>query len=336
MPEQLATTPCRPPEAHAAAAFARGTERPVRVIFDTDFSPDVDDVGALAILHALADQGEAEILGVVISSGDRYAVGAVSAVNTYYGRPNLPIGVTRQPTVTTDSPYTRALALDFPHPLAAENAPAVPEAVNIYRQLLAAQPDRSVTIISVGFLNNMKDLLHSAPDAVSERSGVELVNAKVARVVMMGGHYPDSASHPAGAEYNFQMDGASTYAVIEEWPTPVVFSGFELGVDIITGAALQEQTPPDHPVRVAYKLYTGGAGRNSWDLVTVHYAVRGSAGGYQLCAGGSNEVTREGQNRWNTSATSRPHAYLIASVAKETIEKEIEALLVQPPQRISR
>jgi inosine-uridine nucleoside N-ribohydrolase len=330
------TTQYHLPHDHQAVAFLKGTEQPVPIIFDTDYSPDVDDVGALAILHAFADQGEAEILGVVISSGDPYAAGAVSAVNAYYGRPGLPIGITRQPTVTTDSPYTQALALDFPHALAVANAPAVPDAVTIYRQLLATQPDQSVTIVCVGFLNNLYDLLHSAPDHTSELPGLELAKTKVARVVMMGGHYPDSASHPAGAEYNFAMDAKSTYAVIREWPTPIIFSGFELGVDIMTGATLQEQTPPENPVRVAYKRYTGGDGRNSWDLVTVHYAVRGSAGGYQLSDGGSNEVTPDGQNRWNPSLTTSQHAYIMATVPKGTIENEIEKLLVQPPQRASR
>jgi inosine-uridine nucleoside N-ribohydrolase len=333
------------------AAFARGTDQPVPIILDTDFSPDVDDVGALAILHALAGRGEADILGVVISSGDPYSARAVSTVNTYYNRPDLPIGITWHPTVITDSPYTKTLALDFPNHLAKESMPAAPRAVDVYRQLLAAQPDRSVTIVSIGFLNNLRDLLNSAPDDISDLSGLELVKTKVARVVMMGGHYPDSALHPAGAEYNFVMDAESTYAVINDWPTAIIFSGLELGVDIITGATLQEQTPPENPVRVAYKLYTGGGGRNSWDLVTVHYAVRGSGGihaggkhasgihaggGYQLYAGGGNEVSRDGKNRWNTSLTTKLHAYLLKTVPKETIENEIENLLVQPPQKVSR
>jgi inosine-uridine nucleoside N-ribohydrolase len=334
MPRQPETAQCHPPNEHQAAAFTHGTDQPVPIILDTDFSPDVDDVGALAILHAFADQGEADILGVVISSGDSCAPRAVATVNHYYGRPNIPIGITWNPTVTTDSPYTRALALNFPNDLQEEITSVAPNAVKVYRKLLAAQPDRSVTIVSIGFLNNMRDLLDSAPDDISELSGLELAKTKVARVVMMGGHYPDSVSHPAGAEYNFVMDAESAYAVIREWPTPIIFSGFELGVDIMTGAALQEQTPPDNPVRVAYKLYTGGDGRNSWDLVTVHYAVRGSAGGYQLCAGGGNEVTRDGKNRWSTSVTTKQHAYLINTVPKEEIKNVIENLLVQPPQRV--
>ena len=39
-----------------------------KVIFDTDMYTDFDDVGALAVLHALADAGECEILGTVVST----------------------------------------------------------------------------------------------------------------------------------------------------------------------------------------------------------------------------------------------------------------------------
>lgn len=336
MTRQLETTQCCSPSEQQVEVFLRGTHQPVPIILDTDFSPDVDDVGALAILHALADQVEANILGVLISSGDPYAARAVATINDYYGRPDIPIGIPWNPTVTTDSPYTKALALDFPNHLEDKIMPVLPNAVSVYRQLLAVQPDHSVTIVCIGFLNNMRDLLDSEPDDISDLSGYELAKTKVARVVLMGGAYPDSGSHPTGAEYNFVMDPESACAVIKEWPTPIIFTGFELSVDIMTGATLQDQTPPENPVRVAYKLYTGGDARNSWDLVTVHYAVRGSAGGYQLCTDGINEVTMDGKNFWNKSVTTKHHAYLINSVPKEEIENMIEILLVQPPLRASK
>lgn len=40
-------------------AFAFAQQQPKRIILDTDIGPDYDDVGAMAILHALADKGEA-------------------------------------------------------------------------------------------------------------------------------------------------------------------------------------------------------------------------------------------------------------------------------------
>ena len=40
---------------------------PAKIILDVDLAEDVDDAGALATLHALANLGEAEILGILIS-----------------------------------------------------------------------------------------------------------------------------------------------------------------------------------------------------------------------------------------------------------------------------
>ena len=38
------------------------------VIFDTDIGPDYDDVGAMALLHAFADNGECTLLATVASN----------------------------------------------------------------------------------------------------------------------------------------------------------------------------------------------------------------------------------------------------------------------------
>jgi hypothetical protein len=53
--------------------------RKPRIIFDTDMGPDVDDAGALAV--------------VISTTGDdgTPAISFIDAVDTYYGRPNLPI-----------------------------------------------------------------------------------------------------------------------------------------------------------------------------------------------------------------------------------------------------
>ncbi|MCA9428264.1 MAG: nucleoside hydrolase, partial [Candidatus Omnitrophica bacterium] len=68
-------------------------QTPPKVIFDTDMTGDCDDCGALAALHALADNGEVEILGCIASFGAvPYVAGCIDAINTYYGRGDLPIG----------------------------------------------------------------------------------------------------------------------------------------------------------------------------------------------------------------------------------------------------
>ncbi len=73
-------------------AQSNPSKKPVKVIYDTDIDLDVDDVGALAVLHAFADKGEAEILGVICNAPTPYGATTISAINKYYGRSNIPIG----------------------------------------------------------------------------------------------------------------------------------------------------------------------------------------------------------------------------------------------------
>ena len=218
------------------------------------------------------------------------------------------------------------MALDFPN-----DVEAAPNAVDLYRQILSGQPDHSVTVVTVGFLTNLEGLLASEPDEYSELSGSELVAAKVDKLVTMGGHYPDSASHAEDREYNFALDAEATYEVIPNWPTPIVFSGFEIGEDIVTGAILQENTPADNPVRVAYELYTGGEGRSSWDLTAVHFAVRGLSDVWLLCGPGHNEVRPDGSNIWDPT-TDHTHYYLLNALPKAQIKELLDDLLIRPPQ----
>src|SRR6187455_1068247 len=63
-----------------------------KIILDTDFGNDCDDAGALAMLHQMAYTGEAEILATMYPMNDTLGAAAIDAVNTYYGKPNIPIG----------------------------------------------------------------------------------------------------------------------------------------------------------------------------------------------------------------------------------------------------
>ena len=64
----------------------------VKIILDTDMGPDCDDAGALALLHKLEKLGEAEILAVMHCTSSIWGPGCIDAINTYYKRPDIPIG----------------------------------------------------------------------------------------------------------------------------------------------------------------------------------------------------------------------------------------------------
>ena len=70
-----------------SAAKAEKDQVPVfGLIIDTDMSTDCDDVGAVCVANALADNGEVNLLAVVHNTGLPEGAGAISVLNTYYGR----------------------------------------------------------------------------------------------------------------------------------------------------------------------------------------------------------------------------------------------------------
>ena len=323
----------------AATADTAAARAPVRLIFDTDMAEDVDDVGALAVIHALADRGECELLGVMVCARNEAVGPCADAINTWYGRPNVPIGYQHhlrngypQPNPgDTPSKYAAQVAAAFPHDL--QRSSDAPEAALLYRRLLAAQPDGSVTIVSVGFLNNLRDLLDTPKDAVSDLDGEALVKRKVRQWVCMGGRFPQGQFPDGNGEYNVMYDTTASIRAIHDWPTPVVFSGFEIGVRIMAGGRLASLTGAN-PVQLAYRLYTGGGPRESWDLTAVLYAIRGAGDLWTLSEPGlclmRNRVPH-GFNEW-ILAPGRHHRYLVEKAAPDQVGRLLDDLLVTPPR----
>ncbi|WP_431210187.1 alpha-L-rhamnosidase C-terminal domain-containing protein [Puia sp. P3] len=159
------------------------------VIFDTDMGPDYDDVGAIAMLHAFADSGMAEILGTIASNKYEGVAGVLNVFNTYFGRPEIPIGVPRGKAVDQrdGQHWTDSVLAKYPHVIRRNDE--VADAVDLYRRLLAGSKDSSVVIITVGFLTNLSNLLKSGPDEYSSLGGIELVKRKVRRAGEYGGKF---------------------------------------------------------------------------------------------------------------------------------------------------
>ncbi|HEY5312140.1 MAG TPA: nucleoside hydrolase [Pirellulales bacterium] len=298
---------------------------PVPIIFDTDIMGDVDDVGAVAVLHALADRGEAHILAMGVCVRNAWSPLCLDALNTYFLRPDIPLGVVKGPAHTGASRYAQQIAEEFPHAL--RSADEAPDAVRVYRQVLAEQPDHSVVMVSVGQLTNLRNLLKSGPGQYSNLDGAELVKRKVRAWVCMGGIFS------SGREANFINDGPAASYAVQHWPTPMVFSGFEIGEQIMTGARLAE-APQKSPVRRAYELYNGLHDRQSWDQTAVLYAVRGLDGGladyWHLQTGGALHVEQDGSDAWQPSS-SQSQSYLVKQMAPEKIAAVIESLMLHAP-----
>ncbi len=84
--------------------------RSVRLILDTDIGNDIDDALALAMIHGMQNRGEVQFLAVTITKDNRYAAPYMDLVNTFYGRPDMPIGVVKNGKTPEDSAMLRVPA----------------------------------------------------------------------------------------------------------------------------------------------------------------------------------------------------------------------------------
>ncbi|MBS1750675.1 MAG: nucleoside hydrolase [Bacteroidetes bacterium] len=313
----------------AAACFAQ-KNKPLSVIFDSDMGPDYDDVGAIAMLHAFADIGEAKILATIASCKHPNVAATFSVLNTYFKRPHIPVGVPKGYAVDIRDRqhWTDSIIAAYPHSLKSnEDAEG---AVQLYRKILATQPDGSVTIITVGFLTNLFELLKTGSDEYSQLSGMQLVKRKVKQLVSMAGIFP------SGMEFNVKEHKAAAKYVFDVWPTPVILSGFEIGKNIKTGLPLIQNKKIQHsPVkdvfRISIPLSSGDAeGRMSWDETAVLVAVKGYAPYYTLQRGRIVINEADGRNTWIDDANGN-HFHLIEKMPPAEVQKIINTLMMHQP-----
>src|SRR5690606_40413776 len=66
---------------------------PTQLILDTDMGNDCDDALALGMILALEARGACKLLGVTLTNPEKLAGAHVTAINTFYGRPDIPVGV---------------------------------------------------------------------------------------------------------------------------------------------------------------------------------------------------------------------------------------------------
>ena len=301
----------------------------VPVIFDTDMDTDCDDAGALAILHALADKGEADILATVVSSRYPWSAPCVEAINRYYGRGDLPIGVPKTAWADTGrrgSRYAKQIGEEYSTRLKSNDD--APDAAEVYRRVLAGQPDHSVVVVSVGYLTNLRDLLTSQADEISPLDGRALVEKKVDRWVCMGGRYPEHLD--PGVYGNFKPDPSSSVIAARDWPGVIYFSGE--GEKIGTGGRLKE-TPKSNPVRRVYELYLGEKPtRPSWDPIAVLYGVRPEAEFWQVHCGGYNHIFENGTNQWREGAESNHRLVTVREGVGVRLRETLDELMVRAPR----
>jgi inosine-uridine nucleoside N-ribohydrolase len=302
-----------------------GERRPVKIILDTDIGPDCDDAGAIAVLHALADLGEIEILGMTCCTSSKWGPACIQAINTYYGRPEIVIGAYNKPGVLEEdrwSLYNKYIATNFPNAKRTTGLLQAPPAYMVMRELLVH--NRNVIIVGIGPLTNLADLLDSRPDYHSPLTGRALIAQSVDKLVQMGGGFPK------GEEFNFVTHPTAAKRVVERWPTEIVFSGMEIGGKLSAGEQLM-RTPRTNPVRMAYQLHTQGWMKAfAFDHTAVIYAARGALY-WTLSRRGLCQVGSTGENSWRSRPFGR-HRYLVAETPAGELSSIIERLMTRFPK----
>lgn len=268
------------------SAFGADTEtdaRPVKLIFDTDMGNDVDDVLALAVMHAMHSRGACELLAVTLTCPLPEAAPYIDALNTFYGRPDIPIGITPDaPLAEAKSRYLHIAPRRDPdgRPLHPSRFDAVkaPDSVALLRRVLAAAGDGEIVIVQTGFSTNLARLLDTPGDAVSPLTGLELVKRKVRLLSIMAGDFaPVKPGRKPHVEYNVKWDIPAARKLAAEWPTPVWWSGFEVGMAVTYPAWSIDsdfEYIPRHPVKESYQAYRPTPHqRPCWDITSVAAAV---------------------------------------------------------------
>lgn len=313
---------------------------PVKIIFDTDMGNDIDDAMALAVAHSLQSRGELEILAVTTTKDNPYAAKMVDVLNTFYGRGDIPIGVVKngvapeigkfnQQVVEMKTPdgkpvFTRTHQSDS----------EFPEAVSLIRKVLAAQKDQSVVLVQIGFFTNLQRLLETTGDEFSPLSGKELVVKKVKYASIMAGAF--SEERKEHREYNVVTDLPAARKMIEEWPTEIIFSGWEVGraIDHSLSSINEDFSYVSyHPVKEGYRFYRGlDQKQSTYDLNSVFYAARPNRGYYSLSEPGTVRFDEKGRTTFKVEPNGK-HRYQIVDATQIAVVREALALLTSEPPK---
>ena len=251
------------------------SEYPKRVIFDTDIGSDVDDGLALSLIHALMSRGEVELLAVTSTNGSALVPRYTRMLNAYFGRPEIPIGMPRQPAQVIDGNFMKLTADELEVLSVPDLSVPIPveDAVPLLRRMLASSPDKSVSILMTGFATNLARLLDSPADEISSLTGKELITQKTDLLVVMAGTF-----HGRPAEYvenNIRFDIEAARRVAQDWPVPVIWEGHEIGTQLLFSRDQLRRIfmmSADMPAYISCCHY-GFPQMALWDLVVPFYLV---------------------------------------------------------------
>jgi inosine-uridine nucleoside N-ribohydrolase len=192
----------------AASVVAASPARLTKIILDTDIGDDVDDVYALALAATVPN---VELVGVTTAFGETGKRAELAAKLLWVmGRTKVPVCAGREGDHGIGPQHRWASGFR-------SSAMRKEKAVAFLRRQIEAAPGE-ITIVPIGALTNIGDLLTTHPE----------VRSKIKRVVLMGGAawvgYNNRA--PASPEWNIRCDTRAARTVFESG-VPIVMAGLD-------------------------------------------------------------------------------------------------------------
>ena len=307
---------------------------PVKIFLDTDLGGDCDDVGAIALLNVLANNNYAEIIGMTHTTSLYYGPACIDIVNRFYDRPDIPIGAYFNNGFYSGKEcniFAEKMGKLFYSPYSDRNKAM--DATKLFRKILSSQDKESCVIVGIGQLNNLANLLKSEPDEYSCLNGYDLIKEKVKDCVLMAGMFNDTNEEinfddsKYEIEYNIQCDIESAKYFIKNCPVSITFLDFLVGYKVKTFGPLVKLGNMQNPITFAYKHFCGCA-RESWDPLTVYYAVMKDMNMFDLSNYGTVEVNDRGETIFIANESGR-HRYLKLKIDYTKATNIIDELIMK-------
>ena len=302
------------------------------ILFDLNIDGDCTNLGSLAVLNILANEGKARMLATTACFNSPLATGCIRAINHYYGNDDVPVGILHRQDETHPTPFMKPVVATFrpDHPDGEE----APDTVDVMRKALAAEPDDSVVLVISGCFASFAALLQSGPDEISPLSGQELAERKITRVVIMAGHFT-TFEPKVYAENNVVVQIPAAQYVVTHWKKELVLADYGLGVRTRSLKEFRFHGSEDHPLRMMYRIHDGdeaGAtaewaldGNPSWDHTAVMEGVEpGKYFDYHEY--GDIEVDDAGNTIWHEKEGGR-HTYLLPKMPLDEVAATINDMI---------
>lgn len=237
---------------------------PQKVIIDTDYASDADDILALELAMVYNNHNIIDLIGVVLSTTYSRSPMALHNQLSKNGYGYIPVAMDTVHGVQVETNYVDVMyeggSSEYEQP------------VTMYRRLLS-NTDSKVNIITLGFTQNLEDLLKSQPDNYSSLNGIDLVSEKVNTVYIVGGNLKNRPSFNFYWGKGRNTTTAAQY-VYKTLPVRTIYITEEMGNDVFCGGFYNQQDKNQRNlITKALKSNNQEYGVVAWDPFAVYCMV---------------------------------------------------------------